>query len=433
MKYPKYPAYKDSGIEWIGEIPEHWTTVKLKNISSLSADYGLNIKAEDYSDNGVRFIRITDITGDELATIDAVYVPEKYANTKKLLNGDILFARSGATIGKSFLYNSAKHGECTFAGYLVRFRLKPKNSADFIYFFTKSTSYFSQVYSSSISSTIDNFNGEKYSTLSVPLPPSEEQIPLTDSLNKTCFRIELLISKQQKLIGLLKEKRQAIITHAVTNGLDPNVPMKDSGIEWIGEIPEHWEVKRLKYCAHLVTEKGNHELGQVALENIESWSGKYIQTETEFAGEGVRFRTGDVLFGKLRPYLAKVYHAKFPGEAVGEFFILRPFSDVDSNFLFYWLINREYINIIDSSTYGAKMPRVDWDFMGNLPMAVPTQNEQLNIVDFLASETNKVDNLILKQQEMVDLLMEHKSSLISNAVTGKIDVRRLVKEVTTPA
>ncbi len=196
---------------------------------------------------------------------------------------------------------------------------------------------------------------------------------------------------------------------------------KDSKIQWIGEIPEHWMVKRLKHTAHPMFEKGNHEAEQVALENIEGWSGKYVPTETEFAGDGIRFEIGDVLFGKLRPYLAKVYRAEFQGEAVGEFFVLRSAANINSKFLSYWLLNEDFINVVDSSTFGAKMPRVDWIFMGNLPTAVPPESEQRDISESLSYEITKIDSSISKQQRLIELFKEKRQAIITHVVTKGLD------------
>ena len=214
-----------------------------------------------------------------------------------------------------------------------------------------------------------------------------------------------------------------LILATVTKGLDPNVQMKDSGVEWIGGIPDHWKLKRLKYVVKLVNDKSERETTQIALENIESWSGKYLVTDDEFKGGGIRFQSGDILFGKLRPYLAKVYLAGFSGAAVGDFFVLRSYSDVEPIFLFNWLIHKEFINIVNSATYGAKMPRVDWRFMGELLVTIPPKRDQIKISDNINAKTSQIDSLITKQRKMIELLKEYKTSLITQAVTGKIDVR----------
>ncbi|NLX25359.1 MAG: hypothetical protein GXY61_05275 [Lentisphaerae bacterium] len=203
----------------------------------------------------------------------------------------------------------------------------------------------------------------------------------------------------------------------------PYPKYKPSGVEWLGDVPEHWEVKRLKYCAPLVTTKaGNSGSNPIALENIESWTGRFIETESEFEGEGIRFQKDDVLFGKLRPYLAKVYLAETNGESVGDIFVLRPAEETTSKYLSNALRTNNYIEIIDGSTYGSKMPRASWEFMGCLPFLLPPLPEQQAIAAFLDRETGRIDALIAKKERLLELLAEQRTALISCVVTGKIDI-----------
>lgn len=193
---------------------------------------------------------------------------------------------------------------------------------------------------------------------------------------------------------------------------------KDSGVEWLGEVPEHWELKRLKRNLRLLTEKTDRRENPVALENIESWSGSFIQTETKFEGEGIAFESGDILFGKLRPYLAKVYLADTTGEAVGDFHVMRPTKDIDSRFSQYQILNREFIAIVDGSTFGAKMPRVSWDFLSNMVLTTPPIPEQQTIAAFLDRETAKIDALIAEQQRLIELLKEKITSLVLSSINS---------------
>lgn len=193
---------------------------------------------------------------------------------------------------------------------------------------------------------------------------------------------------------------------------------KDSGVEWLGRVPEDWRVLPLKRLIATITEKTTSYNNPIGLENVESWTGQLVPTGTIFESEGVAFRTGDILFGKLRPYLAKVYVAKSPGEAIGDFHVLRPHSnEVDSGYIAASLRTKNFINIADSSTYGAKMPRVSWDFMGNIPVAFPPTHEQQTIVTFLDRETARIDALIAKQLRLIELLQEKRRALISHVVT----------------
>jgi type I restriction enzyme S subunit len=192
---------------------------------------------------------------------------------------------------------------------------------------------------------------------------------------------------------------------------------KDSGVEWLGEVPEHWSVKRLKYCARLVTAKADERTNPVALENIEGWTGRLLPSEGDYQGEGTAFAVGDILFGKLRPYLAKVHWASQPGEAVGDFHVLRPHVGFDGYFAQYHMLTREFIGIVDGSTYGSKMPRASWESVGGMPIAVPPLVEQAAIATFLDRETAKIAALIAEQQRLIELLQEKRQAVISHAVT----------------
>jgi type I restriction enzyme S subunit len=196
---------------------------------------------------------------------------------------------------------------------------------------------------------------------------------------------------------------------------------KPSGVEWLGEVPAHWEVKRLKFAAPLVTERAETRSNPVALENIEGWTGNLIPTETRFEGEGTQFRPGDVLFGKLRPYLAKIHLATHAGEAVGDFHVVRPTAEVYGRFLQHSMLRREFIDIIDGTTFGSKMPRASWEALGGMPTALPPLPEQRAIAAFLDRETAKIDGLVAEQRRLIELLKEKRQAVISHAVTKGLD------------
>lgn len=196
---------------------------------------------------------------------------------------------------------------------------------------------------------------------------------------------------------------------------------KDSGVEWLGEVPRHWEVKRLKHNLRLLTEKTERRSNPVALENIESWSGRFLPTETEFEGEGIAFEKGDILFGKLRPYLAKALLAETAGEAVGDFHVMRPQAGVHARFAQYKILNRSFIDIVDGSTFGSKMPRASWEFVGSMALPTPPFLEQAAIATFLDHETAKIDALVAEQERLIELLKEKRQAVISHAVTKGLD------------
>jgi len=207
---------------------------------------------------------------------------------------------------------------------------------------------------------------------------------------------------------------------------------KPSGIEWLGEIPEHWEVHRLKYSVDLINEKvdgAEVDFSYVGLEHIESWTGKRLwqNGDESSAGQANRFQCGDVLFGKLRPYLAKAHAADSEGICTGELLVLRP-KAVEQKFFLGYVLNPDFVNIVDSSTYGAKMPRANWDFIGNLPTLLPPLDEQRAIAAFLDRETARIDALTEKKRRQIELLYEKRSALISHAVTKGLDPNAPMKD-----
>jgi len=209
----------------------------------------------------------------------------------------------------------------------------------------------------------------------------------------------------------------------------PKYPVyKDSGVDWLGAVPRHWAIQSLKRHARLLTEKTDRREHPVALENIESWTGRFIPTETEFEGEGVAFDGGDILFGKLRPYLAKALVAESSGEAVGDFLVMRPKPAAVARFLAYQLRSREFISIVDGSTFGSKMPRASWDFVGAMQLTLPPAEEQRSIADFLDHEISKIDTLVEEQKRLIDLLKEKRQVVISQAVTKGLDPSAPMKE-----
>jgi type I restriction enzyme, S subunit len=196
---------------------------------------------------------------------------------------------------------------------------------------------------------------------------------------------------------------------------------KDSGVEWLGEVPEHWAVVPLKHRMRLLTAKNGRRQNPVSLENIEGWTGRFVPSDSEYEGEGVAFEPGDILFGKLRPYLAKAYLAEFAGEAVGDFHVMRPAADFHGRYAQYQMLSRDFINVVNGSTYGSKMPRASWEFVGGMPVTAPPYPEQAHIAAFLDRETAKIDALVAEQRRLMELLEEKRQAVISHAVSRGLD------------
>ncbi|MBM3553471.1 MAG: hypothetical protein FJX45_17405 [Alphaproteobacteria bacterium] len=210
-------------------------------------------------------------------------------------------------------------------------------------------------------------------------------------------------------------------------GLKPYLAMKDSGVPWLGDVPEHWQVGRLKSSMANVVEQTNVRQSTelyVALEHVESWTGRIrnAASDVAFDSQVKRFRTGDVLFGKLRPYLAKVARPTSDGVCVGEFFVLRPHvSQASAPYIEQLLRSSPIIDAVNSSTFGAKMPRADWGFVGGMAIVLPPLTEQGAIVHFLDHADARIRRYIGAKRKLIKLLEEEKQAIIHRAVTRGLD------------
>ena len=422
-RFRRYPEYKSSGVAWLGDLPSHWKPKRFKFACSRSALYGANESAESYSLDGIRFLRTTDID-DSGSLVDdgAVYLPEELVQDYLLSDGDILISRSG-TLGRALHYQRDVHGPCAYAGYLVRFVPKPTLDPRFAFYFTKSKVFMGWLSVSAIQSTIGNINGQKYGNLHLPDPALGEQRAIADFLDRETARIDQLIEKKQRMVEVLGEKRQAVISYAVTKGLAPDVPMKDSGVEWLGENPVHWDVKQLRRA--IMFQRG-HDL----------------PTDEREQGEVVIVSSSGVSSTHSRAI------AKAPGIVTGRYGTIGQFHLIDQD---YWPLNTTLYSI---NLYGneprfllymlahmspqflahavkSAVPGVDRNDVHADHAAVPPISEQPAIADFLDCETVRIDALVTKIRETVDRLREFRSALITAAVTGQIDVSTWGKQGTS--
>lgn len=202
---------------------------------------------------------------------------------------------------------------------------------------------------------------------------------------------------------------------------------KDSGLEGLGKVPEHWKVDKFKYQFELITTPSDSS-NKIGLENIESTTGRFIKTDNEFEGNGIAFQPNDIVYGKLRPYLQKVWLADFAGNAVGDFYVFRCDETNSPAFIKYVLLSHNFTVEADGSTYGAKMPRVSYEFIGNLKWAMPPLPEQQTIASYLDHKVSQIDALIAEKEKMVADLKAYRSSVITEAVTKGLDKNVEMKE-----
>lgn len=433
MDYPAYPGYRESGIEWLGNIPDHWELKKFRFLFSFGR--GLGITKENLLDEGIPCINYGEIHSKYGFEV----IPEKHplkcvtpdyleTGTSSLLSvGDFVFADTSEDIEGSGNFSHLNSDTPTFAGYHTVIARSISNDVPrYMAYLFDSLPYRFQIRKMVSGVKVFSITQAILKNCYLWLPQKTEQIQIAQFLDHKTQQIDQLIAKKQTLIDKLNEQRIALITHAVTKGLNPAVMLKDSGVEWLGEVPKHWEIRRLKFSLDLINEKINVSDKDdlfLGLENIEPWTGRKILSEN-MVSEGVatKFNVGDVLFGKLRPYLAKVLLADFSGVATTELLVFRPYS-LNGKFLTYYLLNADFIETVNSSTYGSKMPRANWEYIGALPALIPTIEEQREIVAHLDKETARIDRMVELNQQTIDKLKEYRTALITAAVTGKIDVR----------
>lgn len=402
-------------MEWLGDVPEHWqqkpiwslfkrvkrTNFPTERLLSVYRDYGV-IPKDSRDDNHNR-------ASEDLTPYQLVCENDLVINKMKAWQGSIAISELKGIVSPAYYI----------------YQPKTEYNSKYIHFLIRSAYYIQSYknYSKGIRVNQWDLEHEAFTHIDLLLPSLEEQQKIVAFLDTETARIDNLISKQEKLIELLEEQRKSIISHAVTKGLNPNAPMKDSGVEWLGEVPEHWVERKIKFISKLMNEKTSEKSNVIALENIESWTGKYIETQSSFDSDAVKFKENDVLFGKLRPYLAKVYLVENQGEAVGDIYVLRPNKLIHPQYLKFFMLSEKFIDYVNSSTNGTKMPRANWDFIGSISIYLPEISIQNQIVSYLESAIRKIELIINKQISLIDKLKEYRSSIISHAVTGKIDVR----------
>jgi len=446
MNYNKYPKYKDSGIDWLGRIPEHWEVRKLKNDSAIKNGATPSTNIDDFWDGDILWItpaEINDITFIDNSKRKITQQGYNSCGTNLVPENSIILT-TRAPIGKLVI---AKKSLCTNQGCKSIIPINFNTKFQF-YQLTIRKKELNALGTGTTFMELGNFELKNLQCVAPPLP---EQTTIANFLDYKLEKIDRFITKKTQLIKLLNEQKAAIINQAVTKGVPTNDELlmmndelkknnihnsqftthnyKDSGIEWLGDIPDSWEVRKLKYSVqlnkHTSFDNDENSKNKIALENIEGKTGRILDlNENPFEGDGTVFKKGDILFGKLRPYLAKVVTPNFEGSCVNELLVLSPNKkDWLPEFLKYRMLAGDFIGIVDNSTYGAKMPRASWSFIGSLKISKPIKAEQQEIVNHIETETAKTEKTITTIQKEISLIEEYKTALIAEAVTGKIDVR----------
>ena len=403
---------KQSGIDWIGEIPDDWNVNKIDSLYILR---NTKVSDKDYPPLSVTMQGIVP----QLATAAK---SDDGDNRKLVKKGDFAINSRSDRRGSSGV--SDYDGSVS----LINTILTPRGEMNPIYYnWLFHTIQFEDEFYKWGHGIVDDLWTTRWQDMKnifIVVPPKATQKRIAEYLDSKCAQINSIIEESKKSIEEYKAWKQSVIFEAVT-GKNLNCKKKDSGIEWIGEIPEGWEVKRLKFASRNRIQKYTSDYGILnyfALENIESQSGRFIETENEYdISQSLICQKNDVVFGKLRPYLAKVYKVNELCCCSGEFAVFYDFEGCPSFFKYYFLSDG-FIKIVDSSTYGTKMPRANIDFIKNMLIAIPPLSEQESIAKMLDSKCAQIDSLIAEKESLIADLTEYKKSLIFEVVTGKRSV-----------
>ena len=424
-----YSAYKPSGVEWLGEVPKHWDV--LPNRAMFA-----EVNNREHPQEQMLSVTIAEgvIRQKELLEDSSKKDSSRLDKTayKLVEPGDVAYNKMRAWQGA---VGVSEYRGIVSPAYVVQ-RPKSGTHSRYLHYLLRTPAFAKEAerWSYGITSDMWSLRPGHFKMIYGCLPSLPEQAAIVRFLDHIDQRIRRYIRAKQKLIALLEEQKQAIIHQAVTGQIDirtgqPYPAYKPSGVEWLGDVPAHWEIQRLKaLVANIVdqtSERNEHEI-YLALEHVESWTGGIRESgsDVSFDGQVKRFQAGDVLFGKLRPYLAKVACPDRNGVCVGEFLVLRPLNgSLLPSYLVHLLRSKPIIDTINASTFGAKMPRADWQFIGYMKQLAPPLPEQTAIVRFLDHAAADSIAAITRTQREIDLLREYRTRLIADTVTGKLDVR----------
>jgi len=406
--FKKYDAYKDSGVDWIGEIPHDWNVVKLKHLLQEPLKYGANESGIEFSEDLPRYIRITDFNDDgKLDEKNKLSLTWKKGKDYLLDDGDILLARSGASVGKSFLFKleNANEKAFCFAGYLIKAKADiNKIIPKYLYLYLNSEVFFEWKNLIFNKATIENIGADKYSEFFIILPSLDEQSKILDLLNPFLMNIDQAIAIKEQQIALLNERKQIVIQKAVTQGLDPNVTMKDSGVEWIGQIPEHW-----------VSQKDGV---------IPSGEMKEKSLSPAHRNNFKLCFPNDLVVNRFKGHLGVFFQSNYTGIVTFHYGVFEPAKNVYTKYFELLYHTEQYKTLYAGASNGMSIGLQNLSNLNfyRIKSIVPPLEEQKLICEYADKVEKEHSNLIQKLEIQIEKLKEYKTTLINDVVTGKIKV-----------
>ena len=428
MSFPLYPKYKSSGVSWFGDAPEHWPTIRYKNVFKEKQ----SVSGDALPSGSISFGRV-------VFKSDKILHELTKASYQEVLAGEFLINPINLNYDlKSLRTGLSDINTCVSPAYIV-LRAKAESDKNYLKY---QLHLFDVSHMKTLGAGVrQTITFGDIGTCSTCLPPLAEQTAIAKFLDLETGKIDGLVAEQRRLMELLKEKRQAVISHAVTKGLNPHAPMKPSGIEWLGEVPEHWGIWKLTHAfgkigSGTTPKTDNREYYD---EGTHPWvntgdlnDGDLIDCEKKITDKALTDHTtlriypaGSVLIAMYGATIGKLAILQFPASVNQACCVFSGQLKIDYKFLFFWLLG--YRPQIISLASGGGQPNVNQDILRGLRVACPELPEQTAIVEFLGTELAKFDTLTAEAQRAIDLLQERRAALISAAVTGQIDVRQQVR------
>lgn len=439
-----YPEYKASGIDWIGNIPSHWMVAPIKTLLTKSSSGVWGEEAKEDGNDVVCF-RVADFDYSHLClkynNITYRSITQAQMQGREVEYGDIVIEKSGGgdlnPVGRAVMSTFEGLATCSNFMHVISANGRAINSflnylLATIYCKGLNRLYFAQT------TGIQNLNIREYLAQRIALPSLDEQRKIVEYLNDASTKIDALISEKRKQVEVIRAYRTSLITETVTRGINPDAKLRPSGIDWIGKIPSHWNVVNLKYLINEPLMYGANESPEIET-NLSN--PRYIRI-TDIDENGClkkdTFRTlqldkaqpyflryGDILFARSGATVGKTYRftEDYPAAFAGYLIKASCGSKIDSLFLLYYTNTQCYNNWKNSIFDKSTIQNISADKYNNLPVVVPPLSEQQAIADFLDAKTEKIDELVGELIKQIDELTEYKQSVITEAVTGKVDVR----------
>jgi type I restriction enzyme, S subunit len=434
MSFPRYPKYKDSGVEWLGEVPGHWGVKPLKAVSTHNDDVLDETTAPDTEIVYVDISGVDGVTGiSSKETILFSAAPSRAR--RRVRHGDVIVSTVRTYLRAIARIRDPEENLIVSTGFAV-VRPRSQLAPDFLGYLLSANHFVEQVIARSTGVSYPAINASELVGIPVSLPPLPEQTAIAAFLDRETAKIDALVAEQQRLMDLLKEKRQAVISHAVTKGLNPHAPMKSSGIEWLDDVPEHWEVVKL---FHMATEIGDGLHG----------TPEYVDQSSFYFVNGNNLANGSICitdttrcvseaeFSKHRVALDQTSLLLSINGTIGNLALYRDESvilgksaayvncgkNVAREFLYWFLQSSSITRYFDLSVTGTTISNLSLQSIRTLPVVLPPLEEQLKVIAALTELTKQLDSLTAEAQRAIDLLQERRTALISAAVTGQVDVR----------